>query len=118
MFQTNLKQGQSANPEAAEKEEKVPEFQKFKLRKVSEPPKVAEKKTNPDNELMRKLGKQKLAAENEGELSLPLTRFFYKKDLYEEHQTVVLVRSFCCLQKSKAFEINTGNAKPLSRDSF
>ncbi len=74
-----MKQGQSANPEAAEKEEKVPEFQKFKLRKVSEPPKVAEKKTNPDNELMRKLGKQKLAAENEGELSLPLTRLFIRK---------------------------------------
>ena len=66
-FQTNLKRGQGASdrPGSVEKKEKVPEFQKFKLRKVSADRAKTEEETR-DNELMRKLGKQKKAAEGEG----------------------------------------------------
>eukprot|EP00112_Aurelia_sp_Birch-Aquarium-sp1_P018738 Seg4519.1 transcript_id=Seg4519.1/GoldUCD/mRNA.D3Y31 product=Shootin-1 protein_id=Seg4519.1/GoldUCD/D3Y31 len=63
---TNLKRGQGSSdrPGSVEKKEKVPEFQKFKLRKVSADRAKTEEEMR-DNELMRKLGKQKKAAEGE-----------------------------------------------------
>ena len=63
-MQTNLKRGQHDNQKQPEEAEQspVPEFQKFKLKKVSvEHVKPEEQKA--DSELMKKLGKQKRVAE-------------------------------------------------------
>ena len=66
-----MKRGQSGGekkPDEIEKKEKLPEFQQVKLKKISskaEPPKVADKKSIKDNQLKKKLDKQRQAAEGE-----------------------------------------------------
>eukprot|EP00794_Sanderia_malayensis_P005295 gene5295-5964_t len=63
---TNLRRGQTTVETTEEKVEKLPEFQKFKLRKTNaDQVKVVEKRASKDSELMKKLDKQRLAAENE-----------------------------------------------------
>ena len=83
-------------PEPAK--DKVPEFQKFKLKKVS----VAHDRTKSedqkvDDELMRKLDKQKKVAESEGNVigftsNIPSSVFYY---LYFPVGECYLTRGLC-----------------------
>ena len=67
-LQTNLKRGQNSPKEANGVEPTaVPEFQKFKLKKISiDKGRVKHDEQKEDSELMKKLGKQKRVAEAAG----------------------------------------------------